>query len=39
MHLLSLTLPQRESLYQEVLELFRLFCLQEFQTILYSYQL
>ncbi len=39
MHLFTLTPPQRESLYREVMELFRLFCLQEFQTLLYPYQM
>jgi hypothetical protein len=39
MHLHQLTLPQRQSLLEKVLELFRLFCLQEFQTHLYPYQL
>ncbi|MDB5308284.1 MAG: hypothetical protein JWO38_2486 [Gemmataceae bacterium] len=39
MHLFSLTPPQRESLYREVTELFQLFCLQEFQTQLYPYQM
>src|SRR4051812_44453905 len=36
--LFALTKPQREALFREVMELFLLFCRQEFQTILYPYQ-
>ena len=35
----ELTIPQREALLEKVLKLFLKFCLQEFKTTLYPYQI